>query len=788
MMGNSSFGLLPILAFVLGVWLLQQQASLPNPAWGILFMACLLASWRQRHGWPGRFVMTMCCAGLGFSYAALMAQVRLADELPPRWEGEDILLTGVVASLPQRHEKGVRFRFDVERVATADARVPSRIQLNWYGSDSRPVPDIQPGERWRLTVALKRPHGSLNPHGFDYEAWLLEQDLRATGTVRDEPGNRRLDGFVWRPGYGVDRLRQALALRFDAVLENRPYGGVIKALAIGEQSAIPQGQWAVFTRTGVIHLMSISGLHVTLLAGLGYALAGGLWRRVPRLPLALPAQKAAALAGAVTALAYTLLAGFGIPAQRTLYMLAVVALALWSGRLIPSSRVLALALLVVVLLDPWAVLAPGFWLSFGAVACIFYVAGRGTNAKHWLREAVRVQWAVTLGLLPLLMALFQQVSLVSPFANAFAIPLVSFLVTPLTLLGAILPWDGLLLLAHEVMEAGMSLLEWCAALPQAVWEQHAPPGWTVLLALAGVAWLLAPRGFPARGLGFVPMLPLFSVAPQAMGEGELGMTVLDVGQGLAVVVRTARHALLYDTGPGFTLEADSGNRVIVPYLRGEGVKRLDAMVVSHDDKDHSGGAASVAAAVPVAMLYASLREDHPAHGLARHSLPCHEGQRWEWDGVLFEFLHPAVSARPERRSGNAQSCVLKVTSPHGSVLLPADLEGRAEAELLARRGDGLAASVLVAPHHGGRFSSSPEFVQAVQPALVVFSSGHRNPFGHPRPDVLGRYRAAGSKTLRTDRDGAVAVQLGPQGPRVGLARQDAGRYWLGRDGMQEPGM
>src|SRR5215470_6795578 len=340
-----------------------------------------------------------------------------------------------------------------------------------------------------------------------------------------------------------------------------------------------------------------------MIAGLFAALVSFLWRRSEALALALPAQKAAALAGFLAALAYCLISGFAVPAQRTLYMVGVVAAALWLGRASSASRVLAAALLVVLILDPWAVLSPGFWLSFAAVAVIFHVRAGHTAKPHWLVQWGRVQWAVTVGLAPLMLVLFQQVSLVSPLANAVAIPVVSFVVTPLALAGAVLPLDWVLVLGHAVLEAMMAVLGVLASLPSAMWQQHAPVPWTVPLALLGIAWLLLPRGFPARWLGAVLALPLFAVLPPAPAAGELWITVLDVGQGLSVVARTQRHALLYDAGPAYNALADSGSRVVLPYLRGEGIARLDGLVVSHDDRDHAGGAASVLGAIPVGVIW-----------------------------------------------------------------------------------------------------------------------------------------------------------------------------------------
>ena len=782
------------LGFALGVWLLQRQPELPGFLWMLIGLAsacALLAGARfSKRAAPLTAVLVLASfAILGFSWAALFAQLRLADRLDPEIEGRDVAVTGVIAGLPQTFERGVRFDFDVE---SPEAAVPRHVVLSWYSGfsaeDAQEVQPVRAGERWRFTVRLRRPHGNVNPHGFDYEAWLLERGIRATGYVR-MPARRgadkdtqvapeRLAAKVPRPQYWIEGLREAAREKIRSVLPERPFAGVLIALAIGDQNAIDPAEWRLFARTGVSHLMSISGLHVTMVAGLFAMLVSWCWRRSEFLALALPAQKAAALAGFLAAYAYCLISGFAVPAQRTLYMVGVVAAALWFGRASSASRVLATALFLVLVLDPWAVLSPGFWLSFAAVAVIFYVGTGRTGRPHWLAQWGRVQWAVTVGLAPLLLVLFQQVSLVSPIANAVAIPLVSFVITPLALAGAVLPLDWPLELGHAILEVLMAMLEWLAALPSAVWHQHAPVPWTVPLALAGIAWLLLPRGFPARGLGALLMLPLFAASPAGPRAGELWITVLDVGQGLAVLARTERHALLYDAGPAFNASADSGSRVILPYLRGEGIDRLDALVVSHDDRDHSGGARSVLEAMPVGVLWSSLSADHALLSASAWRAPCVAERKWLWDGVSFEFPHPRVETSSGRAArANNQSCVLRIESPGGRVLLTGDIERTAERELLRRAPALLSAEALLVPHHGSATSSTAEFVKQVAPRHAVFTVGYRNRFGHPREEVLARYREAGSELLRTDSGGAIQLRFSPGNLRVEAERDRARRYW-----------
>jgi len=784
-----------ILGIVTGTLCLQNAATLPGHTLLAGCAACALALLltAARATRPILRAAANALAGilLGYAWAALLAHLALAPQLAHDGEGRDLQIVGIVDSLPARFEQGTRFNFRVEHTSSAQAAVPPLVALSWYaGSDGAGAfAGLQPGQRWQLTVRLQRPHGNANPGGFDYEAWLLEQGVRATGYVRAGAGNRRLDAFV--PGFGavVERGRAFLRERILRALDGKPYAGVIVALVIGDQRGIEQSDWQVFNRTGIGHLISISGLHITMIAGMAALGVSSLWRRSfftgARLPLLLPAQKVAALAGAVCALLYVLLAGFGVPAQRTLYMLSVVALALWTGRLTAVSHVLCAALGVVVLRDPWAVLWPGFWLSFGAVAMILF-AGHGRlgpppgGMRGTLLLAGRTQWAVTLGLVPLTMLLFGQISLVSPLANALAIPLVSFVVTPLALAGSLLPdplCGWLLTAAHAAIEALAWLLGHLAALPAAVWRAPAPQWWVFLLALGGTLWLLMPRGWPHRWAGAVAWLPLLLQAPDQPEPGTFRVTALDVGQGMALLVETAGHRLLYDTGPGYAPGADAGSRVILPYLRMRGIGALDGMVISHGDVDHTGGAPALLRELRVGWLASSLDAAHPlARAAARH-LQCAAGQRWAWDGIRFEMLHPAPASYADGGlKANARSCVLRIDNGRRAILLAGDIEAAQEANLL-RAGPGrLRADVLLAPHHGSGTSSTLPFLQAVGPGLGVFQVGYRNRYRHPKPEVFERYRRLGIGRLRTDQSGAVRLDFGDA---VGASeyRRTARRYW-----------
>lgn len=794
---------LALIGFACGVAWLQTCAALPaQPAWFAAAAVCgpALAIMARPKLPPAAAALLVAAIATtaGIGYAACRAEARLAEALPQSWEGEDIEVVGVVDDLPSVSAQGSRFAFTVERVRTPRAVVPSRLSLAWFVS-ARPAyadeetPVVRAGERWYLTVRLKRPHGTVNPGGFDLEAWLLQQGLRATGYVHPEGFNARSESFAGRPGDYVQRARERIRQRIVAALPDARYAGVVVALAIGDQRAIPETQWTVFNRTGISHLVSISGLHVTVFAVFAGGLAYALARRSTWLTARLPARKLAALVGVVAACGYVLLAGAAVPAVRTFAMLAIAAIGLWLGRPGTAGIVWLWALAGVLVWDPWATLTPGFWLSFGAVGLLLYasvgrlrtapVAGWRGRASTALRDGWHAQWVVTLGLTPMTLALFQQVSLISPVANAVAIPVVTLAVVPLALLGIAIPLDLLFQGAHAVLALLMHMLEFLAALPDATWQQHAPMQWTVAAGILGTLWLMAPRGFPGRAWGFLWLLPLFIVRPEPPPPGAFRLTVLDVGQGLSTVIETHRYTLVYDTGPRFNETSDAGGRIVAPFMRAAGLRRADGLIISHADIDHSGGALSLLQATPVGWFASSLPADHAIVQRAQWTgvaMACMAGQRWVWDDVRFTVLHPTPAEYDDPRAKtNDRSCVVRVDSAHGSALLTGDLEAKSEAKLLDADRDLLRADVLVVPHHGSRTSSTPAFIAAVSPKIAVFACGYRNRFGHPRPDIVGRYETEAVRMVRTDLGGAVTLSFAPDVPLAAvLARDRRHRYWM----------
>jgi len=739
------------LSSLLGIAGVQLLAELPGLAallgLGLGALLLLGLGWR----WRQLTSVVLAFALLGFGYGAWRAHLAMSQHLPAAWEGRDISLLGLVASLPQptvgiAGDPGWRFQFEVEMVLTPGAQVPPRLLLAVYGEGEAAPSRWRVGDQWRLTVRLRRPHGLMNPHGFDYELWLLEQGLRATGTVR--PGAQQLQSAA---AYPVDRLRQSLRDRIYRHVPDSRAAGVLAALSLGDQGAIAREDWALYRQTGIAHLMAISGLHITMFAWLFGALVGRLWRRGPDLMLWLPAPQAALWGGVAAALAYALFAGWGVPAQRTVWMLVTLVLLRSLGRLWPWPMMLLAAAWVVCVIDPWALTQAGFWLSFVAVGLLMATGPDQpamTAAPRWrehlthsLRSTWHTQWVATLGLAPLSLLLFQQVSVVGMVANLLAIPLVTLLITPLALLGAALPllWQVAAWLV-QTLNLGLQGL---ATQPMAVWSVPVAPLWAQAGGLLAGLLLVLPLPWRVRALGLPLALPLlWPVLPQ-MAPGRFEVLAIDVGQGTAVLVRTREHLLLYDSGPAYAFDSNAGQRVILPLLRARGERRIDVLMLSHRDSDHVGGAASILKEFDVRALSSSLEAGHPLLGAAPQPRRCMAGQQWDWDGVRFEVLHPLPEAYGGTSKSNAMSCVLRVSSPQTgqSLLLTGDIEAAQEQALVARSGPTLRSQVLIAPHHGSKTSSTAELLEAVAPQTAVFQAGYRNRFGHPAASVMARYEA-----------------------------------------------
>jgi len=750
---------------------------------------------------------------LAFAQTGARASHYAQIALNPALEGRTLQVVGVVANLPQRMEDSARFRFEVESARDSDGalvQLPPQLLLGWYGnrlngSDDKvqpPPADLRPGDRWQLAVRLKAPHGHINPHGFDYELWLWEQGLQATGYVRN--GAKDVPpqwlGQTWT--HPVERLRQRVRSSIDAHVADRAVAGIVSALLVGDQAAIERADWDVFRATGVAHLMAISGLHITGLAWLAALCVGWLWRRSdvwsPRKPwsLWLPAPIAASACAAMVALAYAVFTGWGVPAQRTVWMLGVVTLLRVYGLRWPWVQVWLSVCAVVLALDPWALMQAGFWLSFVAVGVLFASGSHAPATTLWVaaQRMWREQWLMSVCLAPLTLLLFHQVSVVGLFANLLAVPWVTLVVTPLCLLGLVLPfaWN----MAAEALQWLVWVLKACAGVSWAQWSAPAAPLWAGGAALVGMGVWAMRVPMWLRWFGVALVLPVLSWQTPRPAHGTFELVAADMGQGHAVLVRTATHSLLYDTGPRYSAETDAGQRVLVPLLRAWG-ERLDRIVISHQDSDHSGGAPAVMAMQPQANVLTSIPPEHPLQQLGAMQR-CERGQSWTWDGVQFEVLHPSPADYTRKLKPNALSCVLRVTASHlqatstsdvalhpthalqykdraVSALLAGDIEAGQEQDLL-QSGQALQADWLLVPHHGSATSSTQTFLDAVQPRVAIVQAGYRNRFGHPRPDVLKRYSDLGVLVVQTPRCGA-STWRSEQPNLVQCERNQRQRYW-----------
>jgi competence protein ComEC len=798
-----------LLGFVLGTALqLQQSALLDWQVYGSMVLLALvsyalIATKNIAFGW--RLGLAAVALGLlGFGVTGLRATVYAGDTLDPVLEGRDVRVTGVVASLPQRNESGLRFRLEVESAVLngQSAAVPPLMDVGWYGGAFSAGPavvgdagsvvalnrlpaDVKAGERWEMTLRLKAPHGSRNPHGFDYELWLWEQGVQATGYVRATARDPApvLLGQTWR--HPVVLARQAVRSNIYQQVQERQFAGMIAALVVGDQAAIDRVDWDVFRATGVAHLVSISGLHITMFAWGAALLVGWLWRRSGRLCIALPAPSAALMGGVLLATAYAVFSGWGVPAQRTCLMLATVALLRLSGARWPWPHVWMLACAVVVAVDPWALLQAGFWLSFVAVGVLFATdsgahksdstgaSGLKGNVLPGVGAAFREQWVITVALTPLTLLLFGQVSVVGLAANALAIPWITLVVTPLAMLGVLVPvlWD----VAAGAIGWLYAYLQWLASWPWAVIAVAVPPVWAGAAGVLGGVVLVMPWQWSLRALGVPLLLPVLLWRAPLPGAGQFELLAADIGQGNAVLVRTANHALLYDAGPRFSLESDAGHRVLVPLLQALHT-RLDTLILSHRDMDHVGGAPAVLAMQPQAQLLSSIEAGNQLQTL-RPAQRCVAGQHWEWDGVQFDILHPQADDYDAQAKSNAMSCVLRISNGAQTALLVGDIEQPQEARLVAGvRASMLTADVLLVPHHGSKTSSSAEFLDAVAPRLAIVQSGYRNRFGHPASVVSQRLVERQIRVVDSPHCGAYTWQSWH--PQDGACtRLQALRYW-----------
>ncbi|MEE9304458.1 MAG: DNA internalization-related competence protein ComEC/Rec2 [Thiotrichaceae bacterium] len=757
------------ISFLLGILCIQQFPSLPVLNWHtellsefnvlspyfVAFAAVLLVPalvLTINHLWKYRLLTGFVC---GLFYAFWASTSLLNTRLAPALEGESLIVSGTISSIPEQRKNGWSFRLNIEkasRLVDPDKQLPvnGTLRLGWY----RTQQVIHAGETWKMVVRLKRPAGFMNSGGFDYEKWLFQERIIATGYVRKSTDNNMRISEA--PVYSVNAIRERILRTINQRIENPQLAAIVSALAVADRAAITDQQWEVLRQTGTNHLIAISGLHIGMVAGFGFFPVMLIWWLLPSLYLKMPVRIAGGIAGAGLAIIYALLAGFTLPTQRALIMVLVVLFGLLARKQYSSSSILATALIAVLLYDPLAVLSQGFWLSFVAVGVIMFTVARRISRPRLVVDLITIQFALSLGMLPLTLALFGMGSLTAPLANLIAIPWVTLVVVPLTLLGVLLiPFVAvsklLLNLAALSVDNMMQVLSLLSS-PQAMISIPDIPAYLLIISFIGFIWLWLPSKFPGRWLGLLLLLPLVTSKSAPIQQGSFTFDLLDVGQGLASVVQTANHVLVYDTGPRASASFDTGKLVVLPFLRSQNIKHIDTMMVSHEDLDHRGGAGIILKTLPVDRLLSSDTRIFPN---AEH---CDKGMKWNWDGVSFEILHPEQNWSVEKNSDNNRSCVLRISNNNHSLLLTGDIQKIAERHIL-ETDPTLKSEVIVIPHHGSKTSSTAHFINAVQPELALAAVGYRNRFHFPNKDVVKRYEKRGVSILTTVESGAIRIDF-----------------------------
>ncbi len=730
------------ISFALGCWLLLQLPSIPSIQWfWVLLPAFIVLFYHQ--------IRLLSVVILGVLWALYCANAVLDERLAIDLVGQDLLITGTIISIPEHDDRRLSFEFSPD--ITLDTTLPSKLRLNWY----RPFPNtLNADEKWQLTVRLKQPRGMMNPGSFDYEGWLFQKNIGATGYVRSNPDNKRL---AVAPVFSVNALRQSLIERIEYHLPDSANLGLIQGLTTGLRHNINAQQWQTLRLSGTSHLLAISGLHIGLAAAIGFFSFKWLWARRANNLLLLPSKEVGAIGGFITALFYAAMAGFSIPSQRALIMVTILMLTLLMRRPAAISSILAVSLMMVLMHDALAILSVGFWLSFSAVGIILFVSQHRFPAPRW--QWARIHTLIAFGLTPLLLLFFMQTSLIAPIANFIAVPVVSLLIVPLLLLASLMVWlfepigVALFQLADFLLGVLWPLLEFLATLPFSQWSGPTLPTLYWLSVMTGTVLLLTPKDFPAKWLGVVGLMPLIFYSPDTPDQEEFWFTLLDVGQGLSAVIQTQNHTLVFDTGPKFSDRFNTGSAVVSPFLQQRGIDHIDLLIISHGDNDHIGGAVSLIDEINTLAIFSSV----PA--LLPNAKHCFSGQTWQWDGVTFSMLYPNKN---DGGSENNLSCVLRVSTKNNSVLLTGDIESKAEKLLVKRYGDNLSSTLLIAPHHGSKTSSSTDFIKAVDPEFVLFPVGYRNRWGFPKEEVVERYLAQNSVLYTSSEQGAIRFEFDPK--------------------------
>jgi competence protein ComEC len=759
---TSALGVGAAASLLLGVSFVQLWPALPQVSLSLVILCCGAYLW-----W--RYATATRCSGI-FLFAIGLACLHGSWGLSQRLDHSvEAKITGSVIGLPIIEEKSTRFEFQISESSNAFL-VGKHVRLSIYGE----VATLKSGSRWTFQTLLKPPRSVLNPGGYDFERRALEQNIAAIGHVKKINEAKRLNDSV-----GLDAWREK-ASRLIQQQTNNPDARFVQALTLGDTRQLSNEDWSVLRIHGLTHLIAISGFHVGLVAGFAALIMRALYFILPWLGRTRPRSHSMALAAMLAAFCYTAIAGFALPTWRTFLMIAVIAVARISRRHSGLAQSIALALIAILLFEPLSVLSAGFWLSFmGVVWLAICLPAHQSIRQYKIQEHLRLffqsQWVALIGLFPLSIWFFGQSSLLAPISNVIGIPLISLLVVPLALFGLFLSlfsvsaatvfWKAsaslMAIFWHVLQSIGDSKL-FLMALPE-------PSLLTLGLALIAALVLLQPRGVPGKALSLCLFLPMLIPSLNRPDNNEVDMSLIDVGQGLSVLIQTKQHTLLYDTGAGIPGKFDRGESIVIPSLQAIGIHKLDRIIISHGDNDHAGGLTSVRGYFSEAKVFG------PEGWRDGSMQACLKAQSWQWDGVQFEFLHPPPNFPYQR---NDSSCVLRIQAGNRSILLAGDIGHWIEQRLVKEQAAKINVDVLLVPHHGSETSSTPEFIDAVSPSLALIASGADNRFRHPRPSVLARYQARNIEMAGSVEQGWLRIRLNSRGIYwLDRRRQDHPRYW-----------
>ncbi|CAC9595286.1 DNA internalization-related competence protein ComEC/Rec2 [uncultured Gammaproteobacteria bacterium] len=742
------------LSFLLGIGLfsLKNTLQISPMEWVVIFAIFLTIFTTFKHHKP--LSLNLAILVLGFAWMGVVSTQILSAKIQDNYLNKPILVRGEIVELPEKTSRSTKFIFK------ASSPFQGRLKLTWYSHYNNKtilakVPNLRTGESWQLLLKLKHNNGYQNLNSFDYEKWLFYKRINATGYVRTSSDNQRIntdDG-----AFSIDKVRQDIRYLLSPQIEKKTFGGVINALIIGDRSLIPDAQWSLFKSTNTTHLSVISGLHIGLISGFVFLLVQFLWRYSARLSIMIPAQVIAAYFGLISALLYALISGFSIPTIRAFIMASVVFISIILRRHHDIWQLYGMALILVLLHNPLSVFSVGFWLSFYVVAIIIYGAGQHQE-KSWLYRLIYIQLLISFSSLPLSIWFFSVTSALSPIANLIAIPIFSFIATPLSLISALLTFSGLTYLSeisfsivNQSLVYLFVLLEQLQQFDFNQWHYTQTSLIDLALFILLVCVAILPKALKLRWLSVLVLGLMILIPNPKMDDNSVLITTLDVAQGLATVVQTKNHVLLFDTGAKYPSGFNLGGSVIAPYLRAKHIQYLDKIVISHGDNDHIGGLDNILENFKVGEILSSVPEK-----IQTKALTCQKGQSWQWDGIMFKMLNPE---KETSFKGNNTSCVLKISNKKYSVLLTGDIERKAEHHLVQNNKEELKSTIMLAPHHGSKTSSTQAFLNAVSPSLIVVSSGFNNRFKHPAKTIIKRYQSNGIKVLKTSCSGQIDVLL-----------------------------